>query len=112
VAHLGEVDHEPAVDDAVSGRIVTPSAHCELEPVRTGKGECGNDVSGSSAAGDQRRTAVDRGVEGDARGVVARVAGAENNTRERLLQLISRSVVYRPILLQVSRGIRMATLAR
>ena len=103
-SHVGEVDHEPALTNAVSGWVVTASAHGDLEPMRAGEVESGGDVSGSPAARDQRRPAVDERVEADARRVVARVLGAQDCACERLLQLVSRPVVDLPILRRARRA--------
>ena len=36
-SHVGEVDHEPALTDAVSGWVVPASAHGDLEPCARAK---------------------------------------------------------------------------
>ena len=62
-AHAGEIDHEAVVADAVSGGVVTASAHCDLELVSPREVESDCDVAGSDAARDHRRPAIDECVE-------------------------------------------------
>jgi hypothetical protein len=69
-AHQREVDHEPAVQDAVSGGVVPAAAHRHLQRPRAREVEGGGNVSGVEAAHDHRRSAVDETVEAAARSVV------------------------------------------
>ena len=87
-AQLREVDHEPVVADAVAGRVVTASAHCDLELVRAREVECGRDVARAGAARDDRGPAVDERVEAAARGVVPGVGGADDGAGQRPPQLV------------------------
>ena len=76
--HQREVDHEPAVEHAVPGRVVAAAPHRDLEPVRPRVVEGGGHVAGAEAPDDHRRPAIDEGVEAAARPVVAGIAGADH----------------------------------
>lgn len=86
-AHQGEVDHEPAVTDAVSGGIVPASAHGHLELVRPCEIEGGRDIAGSDATRDHRRPAVDESVEAAACRVVLGIGRADEAAGQRTPQL-------------------------
>src|SRR5207302_1327221 len=62
-AHEGEIDHEPAVDDAVPCRIVAAPAHGHLQVLCAGEVEGGCDVAGPEAARDHRRPPIDERIE-------------------------------------------------
>jgi hypothetical protein len=86
--HQREVDHEPVVDDAVSGGIVPASPHGHVQPLRTCESERGRDIAGAEATRDHRRPAVDESVEAAARRVVPGVRGADHRPGQRLPQLV------------------------
>ena len=62
VAHLTEVDHEPVVDAAEAGTVVTGSAHGQPYPVPHGVANGGRDVIDVRAADDHQGTLVDHPV--------------------------------------------------
>jgi hypothetical protein len=86
-AHPGEVDHEPAVEDAVAGRIVPASAHRDLEREGSCDIERGRDVVRADAARDHRRASVDESVETASRSVVLGVIRCDNSAGQRAPQL-------------------------
>jgi hypothetical protein len=86
-AHQREVDHEPAVEHAVTGRIVATAPHGHLEAVRPGVVEGCRHVGGAEAADDHRRPAVDERVEAAARSVIAGVAGPDDGPSHHSAQL-------------------------
>jgi hypothetical protein len=86
-AHPGEVDHEPAVEDAVSGRIVSASTHRDLERKSSCELERRRDVVRPDAARDHRRASVDERVETASRSVVLGVIRSDDGARQRAPQL-------------------------
>ncbi len=80
--HLRQVDHEPAVEDAMAGRVVSAAAHGHLEILLAGEPEAGCDVLGAEATGDDRRPAVDERIEPAAGRVVAVVTGDDHGPGE------------------------------
>ena len=81
---LREVDDEPAVADAVAGRVVPPSANRHLQLVGAREVERDRDVGRAAAARDHRRPSVDERVEAEARSVVLDLAGYDHVTLERV----------------------------
>jgi len=82
-AHRREVDHEPAVANAVAGGIVSASTHGHLQFAGPSEIEGGRDVGGADAASDHGRVAVDESVEAATRRVVLCIARADDAADER-----------------------------
>jgi hypothetical protein len=82
-----QVDHQPAVHDAVPGGIVPAAAHRDLQVVHAGEPEGGRDVPWPGALRDHRRPAVDHGVEADPRGVVPGIGRRQHPPSQRPAQL-------------------------
>ena len=72
---LGQVEHDPAVADAVAGQAVAAAAHGQLGPGLGGQGDYPSDLLGAGGPDDGRRAAVPLAVEDLAGLVVAGVAG-------------------------------------
>ena len=58
--HIRQVEHDPALGDAVTGRTVAAAAHGQLEPGRPGERDHVCDVRRVGDLDDDRRPAVDR----------------------------------------------------
>jgi hypothetical protein len=98
-AELGEVDHEPVVDHAVSCRVVPAPAHRDFESVSAREVERRGHVTRARAARDYGRPAVDERVEAASRRVVFAVVGSDHRPRERAPQLAQRPLRQHPLIL-------------
>jgi hypothetical protein len=95
--HLREVDHEPAVKDAVPGGIVAASAHRDLELERPCEVERGRDVARTDAAHDHGRPAVDERVETAPRRVVLGLSRRKDDAGQRPAQIAQLLVETRAV---------------
>jgi hypothetical protein len=86
-AHQREIDHEPAVTDAVSGGVVPASAHGHFQRLAPREVEGGRHIGGAEAAHDHRGPAVHEAVEAAARRVVPGIGGRDDGAGHRPPQL-------------------------
>src|SRR6185503_4609977 len=77
-AQVGEVDHDPAVRDALADHAVAAAADGELEPGLTRERDHAGDVHLVGDPDDDRRAQVEPAVEDGARPVVLRVVGSDH----------------------------------
>ena len=89
-SHEREVDHEPAVADAVSGRIVSTPAHGDLESLGLGEVEGRRHITGVEAPRDRRWAPIDQGVETPARLLVAGIRRPDHGARQGATKLLER----------------------
>src|SRR5262249_59525902 len=61
--HEGEIDHHPAVTDAMSSRVVPTATYRHLQCLRPCKSESAHDIVRTEAAHDHRRPTIDQSVE-------------------------------------------------
>ena len=80
---VGEVEHDPALGDAVSGAAVTPAPDGELETGLAREGDDARDVVRAGDPDDERRTPVDPTPEDGARLVVVGIARRDDATADR-----------------------------
>ncbi len=92
-AHGREIDHEPAVDDAVPRRIVPASPNGNFQVVRAREIECGRDITRTGAARDHRRAPIDECVEAASSRVVLGILGADDGAGQRAPQLVDASAL-------------------
>ena len=87
-SHPREVDDQATVEDAVPCRIVTRSAHSDLQFVDTREIEGDRDVRRPDASRYDRRPAVDQSVEADAGSLVLAIRRPDDRASQRAPQLI------------------------
>jgi hypothetical protein len=100
--HGREIDHEPAVAHAVARRIVTASAHGDLEVGPPCVVEGRRDVGGGPATNDHGRPAIDESVEAAACSVVLAVLREHDGPGKRLAELVETHLTARPATRQSS----------
>ena len=76
--HVREVEHDPAIGDAVTGDAVAAAADGELQPGLARERDDARDIGRVRGPDDDRRPAVDPAVEDGARLVVAGVVGRDH----------------------------------
>ena len=81
-AHPREVDHDAVVAGREAGDAVAAAPDGDDELLLAGEAERRDDILVPRRPHDQRRPAIDHAVPDRARGVVARVAGADDLARE------------------------------
>ena len=94
-AHRRKIDHQPAVTDAVAGRIMPAATYGHFESLRPCEVEGRDDVAVVQAANDHRRQAVDEKIEATSGLVVPGVRGNEHGAGQRLPQLSYRLIDLR-----------------
>jgi len=77
-----EVEHDPALADAVACAAVAAAANRELRPALVRERHHGGNLGRVNGLGDRRRSAVDRRQKDGAVLVVARVSGADHRRGE------------------------------
>ena len=78
-AHAAQVDHQPALADAVAGHVVAAAAHRDRQAVGGGPLQGATHVIRRLADRDQRGPAIDHAVEDAPALVVAGVAGPDQS---------------------------------
>ena len=76
--HVREVEHDPALADAVAGAAVAAAPDGQLEPGLAREAHDGYDVVDVGDLDDDRRPAIDRAVDDRAGLVIALVAGRDD----------------------------------
>src|SRR5262245_33553272 len=86
--HRTEVDDEAALAEAMTGRIVTATAHGHAHMVLPGKVDCGDYIGRASAAHDQRRPLVYHRIVDLPSCVIAVIARTEQGATQARLELL------------------------
>src|SRR5262249_40412669 len=87
--HRGHVNHEPVVANGFTGDTMTSATNRDENLVLAGETDAGNDVGGTSAAGNDGRTAINHGVGNCASFVISRVAGTKGLPAERVSKMLN-----------------------
>jgi hypothetical protein len=86
-AHPRQVDHEPVLDRAMPGGVVSATSHRHLELVRAGEMDGRRDVSGIDASRDRGRTPIDHQVEAEPSPLVFAITWREDIAGQRAAKL-------------------------
>ena len=92
VFHKREIDHKAAVSDCIPSNIVSAAPDRERQVVLANEVQRPGHVVSRTAAGNQRRTAVDHAVPDLAHFVVLGIFGKNERARKGRLECIRRGV--------------------